>query len=106
MLTIDPSQDVPSTTSTVFLAPFQSDSFGRCSDAAASCEEKDQQHLLREGLSKLSAAQRTVLPLAYFGGLSIHEIAQVLGICEGTVKSRMANARRLLRHYLEHVGIQ
>ena len=66
---------------------------------------KEQQHLLREGLSKLSPVQRTVLHLAYFEGLSIHEIAQVLGICAGTVKSRMANARRLLRHYLEHVGI-
>jgi RNA polymerase sigma-70 factor (ECF subfamily) len=106
LLTLDPSQDVPSTTSTVCWAPFQGDSLGRCPDAATACEEQEQQHLLREGLRKLSPAQRTVLHFAYFEGLSIHEIAEVLGICAGTVKSRMANARRLLRHYLQHVGIR
>jgi RNA polymerase sigma-70 factor (ECF subfamily) len=102
----DTSRDVHSATRTISLAPFHSDSLGRCPDASASCEAKDQHQLLREGLSKLSPAQRTVLHLAYFEGFSIREIAQVLEICAGTVKSRMANARRLLRHHLERAGIR
>jgi len=106
VITTDPLQDVYASTRAISLATRHGDAVGRGPAAAASCEEQEQQHLLRAGLGTLSPAQRTVLHLAYFEGLSIHEIAEVLGICAGTVKSRMANARRLLRHYLAHAGIR
>lgn len=48
-------------------------------------------------LATLSAAQREVLVLGYFEGLSSSEIADRLGVPLGTVKSRVAGALRALR---------
>jgi RNA polymerase sigma factor (sigma-70 family) len=57
-------------------------------------EESDEiQNLLRE----LPDQSRTVLTLYYLEGLSIAEAAQVLGIPEGTVKSRLHAARNELK---------
>ncbi|GAA2088267.1 sigma-70 family RNA polymerase sigma factor [Kitasatospora saccharophila] len=44
---------------------------------------------VRRALSGLSAAQRQALVLAYYGGYSQSQIAAVLGLPLGTVKSRM-----------------
>jgi len=104
-LPTDTSLHGHSATGELVLATFHAEPLERCADASASCEANDRHRLLREGLGKLSPTQRGVLHLAYFEGLSLREMAQVLGICEGTVKSRMANARRTLRHHLEHAGI-
>lgn len=106
LLTSDPAQDGHVGTRAISLATLSGNPLEREPDTPTSDEAKEQSRLLREGLGKLSAAQRMVLHLAYFEGLSICEIARVLGIREGTVKSRMANARRLLRHYLEHAGVR
>jgi RNA polymerase sigma factor (sigma-70 family) len=51
-------------------------------------------------LSTLSSAQREVLELAYWGGLSQSEIAAALGIPSGTVKSRTFTALARLREAL------
>ncbi|KAB2336035.1 sigma-70 family RNA polymerase sigma factor [Cytobacillus depressus] len=51
---------------------------------------------LREALSKLNEKYRSVVVLFYFEDCSIKEIAQVLKIREGTVKSRLNRARSLL----------
>lgn len=48
----------------------------------------DAQHL-RKLLTRLPAAQREVIALAYYGELSYTEIADHLGIPPGTVKGRM-----------------
>lgn len=48
-------------------------------------------------LDTLPDAQRTVLELGYFRGLSFQEIADQLGIPLGTVKSRVATAMMKLR---------
>jgi RNA polymerase sigma factor (sigma-70 family) len=57
-------------------------------------EDSDEiQNLLRE----LPDQSRTVLTLYYLEGLSIAEAAQVLGIPEGTVKSRLHAARNELK---------
>jgi RNA polymerase sigma factor (sigma-70 family) len=57
-------------------------------------EESDEIQNLLRGLPDQS---RTVLTLYYLEGLSIAEIAQVLGIPEGTVKSRLHAARNELK---------
>ena len=49
-------------------------------------------------LAVLPAAQREVLLLRFVDGLSLREIAQVLEIPSGTVKSRLYNALETLRH--------
>ena len=48
-------------------------------------------------LAELPEAQRQVLELGYFSGLSCSEIAEVLGVPLGTVKSRLHAALKKLR---------
>lgn len=55
---------------------------------------------LSEALSQLPDAQRTVVELAYFGGLSQSEIAAELAQPLGTVKSRTRSAMEQLRRQL------
>lgn len=67
-------------------------------------ERRERQETLRAGLSTLSAEHRRVLILRELEGLSYGEIAQVLCLEEGTVKSRIAHARLALRNYLKKQG--
>ena len=53
-------------------------------------------------LHKLPDKQISVLTLRYIGDLSVPEIAQILNIPEGTVRSRLHKALKLLRRKLEH----
>jgi RNA polymerase sigma-70 factor (ECF subfamily) len=52
-------------------------------------------------VSKLSEKYRSVLILREFEDLEYEQIAQVLGISVGTVKSRLSRARENLRNLLE-----
>jgi RNA polymerase sigma-70 factor, ECF subfamily len=52
-------------------------------------------------LAKLKAAHREILTLSFLEELSHHEIAQVLGVNAGTVKSRVFYAKKALRQALE-----
>lgn len=56
---------------------------------------------VREALSGLSAEQRQVLEMAYFGGKTQVQIAEEIGIPLGTVKTRTLAAMRKLRKALE-----
>jgi RNA polymerase sigma-70 factor, ECF subfamily len=61
-----------------------------------------QQHsTLKEALEQLSGPDRAVLSLRYEEQFDTAEIAGILSIPEGTVKSRLFNARQRLRKYLE-----
>lgn len=55
---------------------------------------------VQEGLSQLSPEHRAVVVLSDIEGLSYEEIARVLDIPVGTVKSRLSRARARLRDYL------
>ena len=55
---------------------------------------------VREELSTLPSEQHEVLKLAYYGGYTHHEIAEMLGLPLGTVKSRMRLGLERLRRGL------
>ncbi len=52
-------------------------------------------------LRELPTKQRAVLVLRYYEGLSEAEIAEVLGVSRGTVKSHASRALAALRHRIE-----
>ena len=60
---------------------------------------------VRIALTRLSAAQREIISLIDFVGFSYAEAADVLGVAEGTVMSRIARARSALLAVLEKENI-
>lgn len=51
-------------------------------------------------ISKLSREHREVVQLFYGEDLAIDDVASVLGVPAGTVKSRLHHARESLKNYL------
>ena len=58
---------------------------------------------VREAVSRLTDRQREAIELAYFGGHTYREVASVLGIPEGTAKSRLRDALARLRTLLDEL---
>ena len=56
---------------------------------------------IREGIQQLEPDQQLVLTWFYLEGMSLREIAEALSIPVGTVKSRLSNARTVLRARLK-----
>ena len=63
------------------------------------------QMLIHKAISGLSEKQRTVFVLFYKQEMSVSEISEVLGISEGTVKSRLHTGRSLFTQALEKLGV-
>lgn len=57
--------------------------------------------LLRQKIQQLKLPLKTVLILYYYNDMSIKEISKVLDCFEGTVKSRLFKARKILQNELE-----
>jgi RNA polymerase sigma-70 factor (ECF subfamily) len=70
-------------------------------DPSALVERWDWHDDLRKALVLLTFEQREVLSLRFGQEMSVHEVAKLLGIPAGTVKSRTFQALRILRRYLQ-----
>jgi RNA polymerase sigma-70 factor (ECF subfamily) len=59
------------------------------------------QKRLNEAMLKLSEDHRTVVTLYDIQGLQHADISKILGVSEGTVRSRLFYAHRQLQNYLD-----
>ncbi|MGQ9917624.1 MAG: RNA polymerase sigma factor [Bryobacteraceae bacterium] len=75
---------------------------GRTEAALAGREASE---ALQKALARLSPDLRETLILRDIEGLEYREIAQVLGVPEGTVKSRLNRGRSELARALRHMGV-
>ncbi len=60
----------------------------------------EQQRIVRTALAKLTSEQRELIEIAFFGGLTHHEIAAKLNLPLGTVKTRIRAGMSKLRELL------
>lgn len=74
-------------------------------DPELAIRKQERGAILRRCLANLSAAHREIVDLVYYQGLAIREAAEVAGIPESTVKTRMFHARRQLSALLAAAGI-
>lgn len=63
-------------------------------------EQRDEWQAVQNAVSRLPFAQRVVVALYYMNDLSVQEIAEILEIPEGTVKSRLHYGRLSLKRQL------
>ena len=70
-------------------------------DVLAAVQSSELSEAVQRALGQLSEIHRSVVVLHYMEGLPVEEVAQVLGIPVGTVKSRLARARLALRILLK-----
>jgi RNA polymerase sigma-70 factor, ECF subfamily len=61
---------------------------------------QDESQRVREALDQLPEAQRTAVRMAYFEGRTYREVAEFLELPLGTVKTRIRDAMKRLRHHL------
>lgn len=69
-------------------------------------EKKDKSAALRNCLTALSPEHREIIDLVYYHEKSVEEVAQIVGIPENTVKTRMFYARKKLAEQLKAAGIE
>ena len=86
--------DEVATESAVWKGTTESDT----SDVAAT---HDTQRIVRNAVIQLSPDQRRAIELAFFGGLTQHEVARQLGEPLGTVKARIRRGMMKLRTVIE-----
>ena len=74
-------------------------------DPEAMAERQERGMIVRKCLSELSVIHREVLDLVYYHEKSVKEVAQIVGVPESTVKTRMFYARKRMETMLETAGV-
>jgi RNA polymerase sigma-70 factor, ECF subfamily len=75
-------------------------------DPEIALEKKDKSAMIRKCLVGLSAEHREIIDLVYYHEKSVGEVADIVGIPENTVKTRMFYARKRLAELLKAAGIE
>jgi RNA polymerase sigma-70 factor (ECF subfamily) len=68
--------------------------------------KKDKSAAIRKCLSGLSVEHREIIDLVYYHEKSVEEVAEIVGIPENTVKTRMFYARKRMAELLRAAGIE
>jgi len=87
------------------LEPLEGDWASRSNSPEAAAVTSDISVHVQDALMSLPTDYRAVLVLRHFEDCSYDEIAQIVGVPEKTVKSRLFTARQMLRERLEARGI-
>jgi RNA polymerase sigma-70 factor (ECF subfamily) len=74
-------------------------------DPEVTIRKKDQSEILQKCLSRLSSEHREIIDLVYYQEMAIREVAEIVGIRESTVKTRMFYARKRLSELLNAAGV-
>jgi RNA polymerase sigma-70 factor (ECF subfamily) len=75
-------------------------------DPEVAMQKKDTGEVLRQALVQLSPEHREIIDLVYYHEKSVEEVAEIVGIPENTVKTRMFYARKKLAEVLKAAGIE
>lgn len=75
-------------------------------DPEVTVQKKDTGNALRKCLMQLSAEHREIVDLVYYHEKSVEEVAEIVGIPENTVKTRLFYARKKLAGLLQAAGIE
>ena len=74
-------------------------------DPEVTVRKKERSEILRKCWSKLSPGHRDIIDLVYYQEKAIAEVAEIIGIPENTVKTRMFYARKRLAELLKGAGL-
>jgi RNA polymerase sigma-70 factor (ECF subfamily) len=86
------------------IVPLEGDFIANSEDPAAAAERKLEMGRVAAAMDQLTSAQREVVMLRFFGGLSSAEVGGVLKKREGAVREMQRSALEKLRHLLAPEG--
>ena len=75
-------------------------------DPEVTAQKKDTSEALRKCLTALSPEHREIVDLVYYHEKSVEEVAEIVGIPENTVKTRLFYARKKLAELLKAAGVE
>jgi RNA polymerase sigma-70 factor (ECF subfamily) len=75
-------------------------------DPEVAIQKKDKSEILRKCLTALSPEHREIIDLVYYHERTVEDVAQIVGIPENTVKTRMFYARKKLAELLRAAGVE
>jgi len=75
-------------------------------DPEVTLAKKDKSAVLRQCLTALSSEHREIIDLVYYHEKSVEEVAEIVGIPEATVKTRMFYARKKMAELLKAQGVE
>jgi RNA polymerase sigma-70 factor (ECF subfamily) len=68
-------------------------------------QKKQRSSILADCLTQLSAAHREIIDLVYYHEKSIDEVAEIIGVPQNTVKTRMFYARKRIAELMNGKGL-
>jgi RNA polymerase sigma-70 factor (ECF subfamily) len=75
-------------------------------DPEMAVQKKDTGDALRRCLTALTSEHREIIDLVYYHEKSVEEVAEIVGIPENTVKTRLFYARKKLAELLKAAGVE